>query len=478
MSLTALLFSADGNAQLSTATPTTDTKAAEGRKIDHSNDPLDDASEQQLQQSLNQVYNQYNSQIAEVQSQVDLLKATGVQKCEADASQQIAEANQEASQAKAQAMASMMGPAAQALGQMLEGGHGAAGSEGEVQQKKLDNIIEQCELDGFDCSPSGDVSPTVEKKKECDAKAAEKPACLKNLNQEASFYEEKILNQSSRIKEVGAAGGGALSSIAQLAAAGMGGAMTAKAAKESAALQIASAEQQKELCAVQVESELNNLARQISQLEQARARDILMANMQAEYQTKLRRKTADGLEVDTSGLDTGDMASLDGDPGEGPQIPYVQTADGAVKGSQGVNSPAGGSAAPSSGGSGSAPAWAFGGGGSAFDGGSALPMQPKGAKYAGAALSSANTGKGGGMGGFGAIENKGALSVSADKSDDFQPIGDGGLRVLLARTAIVHARHSPELVKGIDFDKLAKTQAPKQNQNAAQNKERAPATVN
>jgi hypothetical protein len=60
--------------------------------------------------------------------------------------------------------------------------------------------------------------------------------------------------------------------------------------------------------------------------------------------------------------------------------------------------------------------------------------------------------------GFGNIETKG---TSPDESGDrgiasVQEVGDGGLRVLLARTSIVHSRHAPTLVKGIDFKKMAK----------------------
>jgi hypothetical protein len=118
----------------------------------------------------------------------------------------------------------------------------------------------------------------------------------------------------------------------------------------------------------------------------------------------------------------------------------------------GSSSPGG---SPSSGG---APAWAFGNDGQGNPGGSGLPAQPKGAKYSGTSMPAANSIKGGLGSGFGNIEAKG---TSPDESGDrgiasVQEVGDGGLRVLLARTSIVHSRHAPTLVKGIDFKKMAK----------------------
>jgi hypothetical protein len=208
-------------------------------------------------------------------------------------------------------------------------------------------------------------------------------------------------------------------------------------------------------------------------LEQAKARDLLMANMQAEYQTKLRRDALNGELIDEDPtIDTGGSVALN-DPNvidPASLIPPVRTVGdkNGSGGEEGAAAPAGGAAGGNQGGG--APAWAFGGAnGDGNQGGNALPAQPKGAKYAGSAAGAANT-KGFG-GGFGTLADKGETPAEgAAGAPTIQEIGDGGLRVMLARTSIIHARHAPQLVKSIDFKKLA--------QAAPQGKvpERAPAT--
>lgn|GEM_PF-3598866 len=463
-------FAINSWAQLSSAPPAEDpaaVKKVEGRELDHSNDPLDDAAEVQLQQALNDIYNSYNSQISALQGQRDSLASGGMRQCEVDAGAAKSQADQNAAQAKQQGLMNMIGPGAETLGHLVEAGMGAAGSEKKDKEAQLQKMISACEgTKVLDCDKNG-AEPIVNA---ATCTAAGFPtttdptmgACRQYASSEASRYTSKLSSISRELKDLGGATNELLGSGAQLLASGLVGSMTGKTADQNAALQKAAAEQGEEFCKLQVQNQLNEMTRQLAQLESAKARDLLMANMQATYQTKLRRDALNGEipeEIDLSGLYQGGVSALN-DPNlidPNSLLPPVRTVGGGgSSGSEGSAAPAAGGAA--GGGSGGAPAWGFGGAGDGTQGGNALPAQPKGAKYTGSALSAANSGKGGSFGGgFGTLEDKGPAGEGEETQ--IQQIGDGGLKVLLARTSIIHARHAAELVKGIDFKKLAKASA-------------------
>lgn len=470
--LTLMGLSKQARAQLTTATPEqlNPTKPV-GRALDHSNDPLDDAAEIQLQQALNDIYNNYDNQISSLQGQIHTLASSGMQRCKVEADARRSAADQAAKQADTQSKVGMIEPAAKTLGHLINGGMNMAGSEKKSLTDKLNSKVQECNDAAkeykntyqlakapFYCDTKGAYASIANCNVISNTNPENATKCSISARGEVADYERQIANLNSQLKDLGSATNELIGSGMQLAASGLIGAMTGKTAAENAAMQKAAADQSEALCKLQVQNQINELQRQIAQLQQAKARDLLMANMQAEYQTKLRRNTRGMLPDEDPAMDSGTPVALNDPEVNDPFIPPVRTVGDNNNSNSGGGGPTASSAAPSgSPSSGGAPAWAFGGGEGNL-GGSGLPAQPKGAKYSGTSIPAANSIKGGLGSGFGNIETKGTSpGESGDRGiASVQEVGDGGLRVLLARTSIVHSRHAPTLVKGIDFTKMAK----------------------
>jgi hypothetical protein len=273
------------------------------------------------------------------------------------------------------------------------------------------------------------------------------------LASDAMNFENQIATTNKELKDLGGATDGLITSGMELAAAGIGGMMINNQGKEMAAYLAENAAGQEDLCKKQVDAQITALKNQIAQLEAAKARDLLMANMMAEYQTKVRRENqVENIDEEDDPTNGGTIA-IDG-PGEIAGLPPVRTVPMTKNNGSGTgaNAPAGGG-----GGSGSAapPGWEFSQGGG-FDGGSRLPDQPEAATYSG----TGNTGsvKGGGFGALDGKTGEGAVGDRAPAGEEGEVMGDGGLRVLLARASLIHTKHATTLLKSIDFDRLAKSQ--------------------
>ncbi|MEO5666423.1 MAG: hypothetical protein ABIR96_00040 [Bdellovibrionota bacterium] len=431
-------------------------------------DKLDNEAEVGLQQSINDIYTKYNSQIAGMKAQSDQLNSTGKSQCALEAKNAQNEAAQGESAAKMQALQGMMQPGAETLGHVVDAGLKGVSGEKAAKEAALAKTIELCtNTEHLACDKDG-ANPLPVTETNCpgstpkDASTALQSSmiasgCKTNFNTDAARYSDKIASLSKEIKDTGGAMDGLVSSGMQLAAAGISGIMMNKQAKETAAYMKESADGQEALCNKQIDAQITALTNQIAQLEAAKARDLLMANMMAEYQTKVRRKNQ--VQNDPTATNTTNGGSIDVGSGA-PFQPYVrpvQTVPFANKGGGGgANAPAGGGAGGGAGGA-SAPNWDFGGG-AGFDGGSRLPDQPESATYAGSGMSASVVPKNGS--GFGALEAKGAGAGDAerDPASEGEVLGDGGLRVLMARASLIHTRHATTLMKSIDFDRLAKTQ--------------------
>lgn len=421
-------------------------------------DKLDDAAEVQLQQSLNDIYNKYNTQIAGIKTQADQLAATGYAQCEMEAKTAENEAASQESQAKMQALQGMLEPGAKTLGHLIDAGMKGAGGEKATKEAQLQKTIAACESTGtLSCSNTG-ADPLPINEKTCPG-STQNPSlgmqCRQNASTDAMRYTEKISAVNKEIKDLGGATDGLITSGMELAAAGISGMMVNNQGKEMAAYLKENASDQEDLCKKQVDAQITALNNQIAQLEAAKARDLLMANMMAEYQTKVRRENqVENIDEEDDPTNGGTIA-IDG-PGEIAGLPPVRTVP-LTKGNgsgTGANAPAGGGSG--SGGAAAPPGWEFGQGGG-FDGGSRLPDQPEAATYSGTAGAFGGS-KGGG---FGALDGKTGEGEKGDRSpagEEGEVMGDGGLRVLLARASLIHTKHATTLLKSIDFDRLAKSQ--------------------
>jgi hypothetical protein len=429
-------------------------------------DRLDDAAEVQLQQSLNDVYNRYNPEIANLQIEADQLRATGYQQCELEGKAAEGEAKQTESDAKMQALQGMLGPGAQTVGHLVDAGMKGASKEKQSKEQQLQRTIATCQSTGtLDCSSVG-ADPLPVNETTCPGSTANPSLamqCRQNASTEALRYTERIATINKDIKDSSGAMDGLMKSGMELAAAGIGGMMINKQGKEMAEYLRDNAEGQVAACKNQVAAQISGLANQIKQLEAAKQRDLLMANMMAEYQTKVRREQKpQNIEETLPNEDLGGTIGFGATPftplPDAPikSVPFGQnTAGGAGNPAAG----AGGGGGPGGGGAATAPPFDFNSG-NGFDGGSRLPDQPDGLDYAGTAVGSLSGGKGG-AGGFGALDGKDLNTADGDRglaSEDGGVLGDGGLRVLLARTSLVHMRHAPTLRKSVDFDRLAKSQ--------------------
>jgi hypothetical protein len=462
MGVSAEAFAADTTTTgaATTTTGSTSTPSGSGNA-----DKLDDAAEVQLQQSLNDIYNKYNTQISGIKAQADQLASTGYSQCELDAKTAENEAASQESQAKMQALQGMLEPGAKTLGHLVDAGMKGAGGEKAAQTQKLDNLVKNCNEQGkyiptstagaapvqvFSCTNTG---VTVTKSK-CASMTGQDNINCQTLASDANSFESQIAATNKEIKDLGGATDGLITSGMELAAAGIGGMMMNNQGKEMAAYLKENAAGQEDLCKKQVDAQITALNNQIAQLEAAKARDLLMANMMAEYQTKVRRENqVENIDEEDDPTNGGTIA-IDG-PGEIAGLPPVRTVPLTKNNGSGTgaNAPAGGGGSGS--GAAAPPGWEFGQGGG-FDGGSRLPDQPEAATYSG-------TGNpmGGKGGGFGSLDGKTGEGEKGDRSpagEEGEVMGDGGLRVLLARASLIHTKHATTLLKSIDFDRLAKSQ--------------------
>ncbi len=456
----AQVFAQDTGANATTTPTPASTPSGTGKA-----DKLDDAAEVQLQQSLNDIYNKYNTQISGIKAQADQLASTGYSQCELDAKTAENEAASQESQAKMQALQGMIEPGAKTLGHLVDAGMKGAGGEKATQNQKLDTLVKNCNEQGkyipattagappvqvFSCTTSG---VTVTKSK-CASMTGQDSINCQTLASDATSFESQIATTNKELNDLGGATDGLISSGMQLAAAGIGGMMMNKQGKEMAAYLKENAAGQEDLCKKQVDAQITALNNQIAQLEAAKARDLLMANMMAEYQTKVRRENqVENIDEEDDPTNGGTIA-IDG-PGEIAGLPPVRTVPLTKNNGSGsgANAPAGGGGG---GGAAAPPGWEFGQGGG-FDGGSRLPDQPEAATYSGT-----GNAVGGSKGsGFGALDGKAGEGEKGDRSpagEEGEMMGDGGLRVLLARTSLIHTKHATTLLKSIDFDRLAKSQ--------------------
>ena len=443
-----------------TSTGSTSTPSGSGNA-----DKLDDAAEVQLQQSLNDIYNKYNTQISGIKAQADQLASTGYSQCELDAKTAENEAASQESQAKMQALQGMLEPGAKTLGHLVDAGMKGAGGEKAAKEQQLSNVINNCNesagkflssqgpIQVFTCSKTGVMSSKGKCVALQSSTVANEFAGCQAQAADSMQYERQIADLNKELKDLGGATDGLITSGMELAAAGIGGMMMNNQGKEMAAYLKENAAGQEDLCKKQVDAQITALNNQIAQLEAAKARDLLMANMMAEYQTKVRRENqVENIDEEDDPTNGGTIA-IDG-PGEIAGLPPVRTVPLTKNNGSGTgaNAPAGGG-----GGSGAAapPGWEFGQGGG-FDGGSRLPDQPEAATYSG--TGNAIGGKGGG---FGSLDGKTGEGEKGDRSpagEEGEVMGDGGLRVLLARASLIHTKHATTLLKSIDFDRLAKSQ--------------------
>jgi hypothetical protein len=440
--------------------------------------PLDEAAQVGLQQSLNDIFNRYNGQITQAQSQMDHLRGAGMQQCAAQAQSMANQAAQTKDAAATQALMGMIGPGMETMGHVLDGALKAGGGEKVSKQNELNTQVQNCKANNHlrcDAS-SGATVNTAQITVTCNTKATAIPdptakltyiaECERTERGSAASEATNYTTQITKLnKELGALSGMSENLIGtgmQLAAAGITGGMMKSQAEKQAGYMTAEALAQKDLCELQVQNQIKDLQRQIQQLEAAKARDIMMANMMAEYQTRQRERALQPEDTPFEG-DEGGIIDL-GVPdfaGGGPSTIKTAGKDGVAGPGAGGGGPAGGGGGSTGGGGVGDPAWVFGDGAGGFDGGSPLPAQPQAASFAGTAANPANTGKGGG--GFGAFAGKPSDDEATGErgpASEVQELGDGGLQVLLARTSIVHSRHAAALVRGIDFDSLAKATPP------------------
>jgi len=429
-------------------------------------DRLDDAAEVQLQQSLNDVYNKYNMQITGIKAEADKLAASGYAQCEMEAKQAETEAAQQESEAKMQAMQQMLGPGAQTLGHIVDSSMNGAKGENANQTSKLNTIIQNCNESGKYISTSGgqtiqvfsctEDGVTVSGKTKCGTLTGQDSLNCQALASDANMHEDQIARTKKEVDDTGGAMDGLAKSMMELAAAGIGGMMANKQAKEMAGYLRENAATAEDFCKKQVDAQITALNNQMAQLEAAKARDLMMANMMAEYQTKVRRENQVENLDEEQNFTNGEAIDLGSNEPFFPGIRPVQTVPMNANSGSGADAPAGGGGGGSGGGGGGAPSWDFGGG-AGFDGGSRLPEQPPESSYAGNSVSAANFSKT--AGGFGALDSKPKDDASRDlASEEGAVIGDGGLRVLLARASMIHTRKASTLRKSIDFDRLAKSQ--------------------
>lgn len=425
-------------------------------------DLLDDQSEVGYQEAVNGVLNTYNPQIAQLQIQKTALEADKAQ-CIIDMKQQQAEAQSEADQAKAQALQSMLGPGMQTMGSMMEGMGGGAEKESERLDEEMKLLMEECDSQqGLRCS-NGRVSFAAE---ECNTNAttgvalsdAEKQTCVTTAQTMRREFTRDAMELEREGDEVDEAGHGLMEGIAGLAAAGIGGNIASKAAQKGAAARIANAAEAEKICQMRIESQAAGLDANIAQLQQQKARDLTMARMSAEFATQQRRKAADLQSNEDDEVNDNPVAIADPlqfpEEGDGP----VKVASGDVLSAGGSGGGGGLPAGGPPGGGGAAggdSGWVFGGGGGGFDGGNTLPPQSTagGFSTAGGKQGIITPGKGNGFGsGFAKFNDDEAKSAG----EEVIGVGDGGLRVLMARTSLIMAKHSPTLMKSLNFDKLAK----------------------
>ncbi len=431
-------------------------------------DLLDDPAELQYQQAVNDVLNTYDPQITQLNSQLQDLSTSGKQQCIQATREAQAAADAQAGQAGAQAMQSLIGPGTETVGHALESVMAGAGSEKATLIKTRDALVAECNSkDGGNFLGVQAVTCTsttaTSKKSRCrsSAEAAsltsdQKLICESSASDYANTTQARLTELNAEIDEVGAGMGELMGSGLQLAAAGFTGNMLKKNALEQAAGIKANAAEQEKLCDLQVNNQIQAIQGQLANLQAQKARDMMMARMSAEYGTRERRKQADLLNTDDDEFLDAPIAVSDPDfiPQEiEPDFSKLFGNNGGGSGGGG-GGPAGGAA----GSGGGDPNWVFGdGGGGGSPGGSPLPPSAADGSWSGQGAQ-ALTGISDG-GGFG----KGFSDFPAeDKQESVErtpasvgAIGDGGLRVLLARSSIIHSRHASTLMKSLDLDKLA-----------------------
>lgn len=411
-------------------------------------DLLDDQSEVGYQEAVNGVLNTYNPQIAQLQVQRTALEADKAQ-CVIDMRQQQAEAQSQADQAKAQALQGMLGPGLQTLGSMMEGMGGGAEDESGRLQEEIDLEIEECNNNPNLRCREGSITVDV-------ASCNNDATCLQNAKAARIEHQRNILELENEQSEVDEAGHGVMEGLMGAAAAGIGGNLASKAAQKGAAAQIANAAEAEKICQQRVDAQIAGIEANITQLQQQKARDLTMARISAEFATQQRRKAAD-LASDENDVEEDNPVAI-ADPldipedGDGP----IATASGDVTGSGGGGGGLPGGGPPGGGaGAGGGNGWVFGGGGGGFDGGNTLPPQSTAGAFeatGGGGNGIITPGKGNGFGsGFAKFSEE-----EAQGGEEVVGVGDGGLRVLMARTSLIMAKHSPTLMKSLNFEKLAK----------------------
>lgn len=445
-------------------------------------DMLDDQGELAYQEAVNGILNTYNPQIAGLQSQIGQLEGQKGQ-CAAQAREQIANAQGQVDAAKMQQMLQMVEPGANTAGLLLDSLLGGAGDEKTELTTRLNNTVARCNsTPGLSCSSSGvSGTTTTHCDKYLETNGGDKSSsmlmldrCEQRVRDEARSYEKEIASLNKELKEVGSANDELLSAGMQLAAHGLTGNMMKDMGKKNAERQIQSAIAGKAACEQNINAQIGAVQSQIAQLQQQKARDLMMARMAAEYSTRNRRKAAD-LNANQN-IDEEDNTPIAIAPGDGSGFgsdPIVTATPDMPASTLGSGGGGGGSAG---GGGDAGPAgWDFGKGGKGFAGGNTLPPQTAAGSYEGGG------GGGGGFGiisggdspsdgGFGSGADFGAEGEGEDANRELASVptgaGDGGLRVMLARSTMIHMKHAPTLMKSLDFDKLAK-EAEENGRNAA-----------
>ncbi len=422
-------------------------------------DVLDDQAEVQYQEAINNVLSTYDPQISSIKSQIQDLSTSGKQQCIQATREAISQADAGASAASAQAMQNMLEPGTETVGHALDSVMGGAGSEKSTKEAQLQKMINTCQGTGvLDCDKNG-AEPMLSTTGCATAGYPDQGQCRQYASSEASRYTSKITALSSEINELDSGMGELLGSGIQLAVAGLTGNMLKKQAAEQAAGMKANASEAEKLCDLQVNNQIAALQSSLSNLEAQKARDLTMARVSAEYGTRNRRKQADILNTNEEDLPPGSIAvgdplvtDLPGSNDEPFSKLFGNKGGGAGTGGGGGGGSAGG------GGAGEPDFGAFGGGGGDYSGGSPLPPQTDaGSAWSGTAASAANEKDGGGFGnGFSEFKEKEEVAEGDRSPAGIEAIGDGGIRVLLARTTIVHSKHASILLKSLDFDKLAK----------------------
>ena len=425
--------------------------------VAHAQDVLDDQAELGYQNAVNQILNTYNPLLSSIDSELQGLQTQGLMQCKIAESQAIGAANAGADQAAAQALQGMIEPGAETVGHVLESAMAGAGGEKAKKEEQLKNLVQACNDSGIlQCTNNGARVDLAG----CKAQGYNQLEC----SSEARGYTEEITTLNTEIDELGSGMNELIGSGVQLAAAGFTGNMVKKKALENAAAQVANAGEMKKLCQVQLANQIAALQRQKAELAANKARDLMGAKMAGEYDSRQRRKNN---EEDDDGQPTGTIAvNLPDDlPVEfTPDYSSLFNADGSDGGSGGA--PGG---APASGGGDSAE-WAFGGGsGNGSAGGSPLPPQSSaGDGWSGAGSTTLNAAnKGGGFGkGFSDFKKEDEKGDRAPAAA-IQGVGDGGIRVMLARNSLIHSTHASTLLKSLDFNKLSRQQKEKGREAAS-----------